>query len=126
MSRYLKLGALSEPQVHVENDPRDKPAHRELCTRAGQLLVADYPYWIWKVEIPPEDSGMIIVRNLTLDPDGKYGYAIRLDRLSSTLNEITYAAGAFLERYEQVKGHSGEFKAEDLDGKIVRLIKPEM
>lgn len=124
MTNYLKLGALAEPQVHVENDPRDKPQHRELCTRAGQLLVADYPYWIWKVEIPPE-SGMLIVRNLTLDPDGKYGYALKLATLSATLNEVTYAAGAFLERYESLKGHSGRFTPDDINGKIMRLVKPE-
>ena len=124
MSRYLKLAGMAEPQVHVENDPRDEPQHRELCTRAGQLLSLNYPNWIWKVEIPPR-SGMIIIRNLTLDPDGKYGYAIKFPSLSATLNEVTYAAGAFLERYESKRGHAGRFRPDDLNGRIMRLVKPE-
>ena len=124
MSNYLKLSGRAEPQVHVVNDPRDKPQHRDLCTRAGQLLCLHYPGWIWKVEIPPE-SGMLIVRNLQLDPDGKYGYALKLDSLSSTLDEVPFAAGAFLERYEQLRGHSGKLKPEDINGENMRLVKPE-
>ena len=125
MSNYLKLGAQAEPQVQVENDPRDKPQHRDLCTRAGQLLVLHYPGWIWKVEIPPE-SGMLIVRNLSVDNDGKWGYAVKLTALSANLNEVTFAAGAFLERYEYVRGHSGRFTHDDINGRNMRLVKPEV
>ena len=124
MSIYLKLAAWAEPVVHHFNDWRDKKEHRELCTRAGQLLCLHYPGWIWKVEIPPK-SGMLIVRNLLLDPDGKYGYALKLKSLSSTLDEVPFAAGAFMERYEQLKQHVGGLRSEDINGRNMRLVKPE-
>ncbi len=115
---------VSEP-IEINDDPRDVLSDRLLCGRIGRLLAETYPDWTWGVEIPPEQNA-VIIRNLTLDPRGKYGMFTWKSELDPTLRAVVTGAGEFLERYEHLKKHPGRFGPEDLSGYIMACEKPEI
>lgn len=101
--------------VYIMDDPRDKDSDRVLVGQVGRLLSEHYPGWGWYVDCPPEQDALII-RNLTCDFRGKYGFMIRKSKINtgSLRHEVLLAAGAFLERYEHIRRHCGRFRPDDI------------
>ena len=82
----------------------------KICESVGRQLVHHYPKWKWYVECRL-DSGLISVRNLSLD--GDYGFYIGI---AAFLNEtdpklVMRAGGEILERFNQ---HRGERKKDTI------------
>jgi hypothetical protein len=122
MSRSLSLS--NEPMM-VENDPRDTQADRDMAGRVGSALSFAYPGWCWKVEIPPNQQ-VIIVRCLTVNLRGNYGYSIHRHKVSDEIRACLIGAGALLERYEHQKKHPGKFRPDDVSEMAGMLVKPQI
>ncbi len=67
-----------------------------ICSAVGQELVKHYPGWKWWVECKLR-SGMVSVRNLSLD--GDYGFYIPINKFTSDISTVMRAGGEILERY---------------------------
>ncbi len=103
-------------------DPNIAPSDWPLARDVRRVLETHYPGWDWGVEIP-RGQNVIIVRNLTCNPNGKYGWLIHRDKLGAALSEVERGAGAFLERYRMRRAG---FRPEETEGRIMQLEKPEM
>lgn len=95
----------------LERDEKKERIKKELyenkiCEAVGRQLVHHYPSWKWYVDCRL-DSGLISVRNLSLD--GDYGFYIGIgDFLNETTPKLVMRAGGeILERFNQ---HRGERK----------------
>lgn len=124
----MTLSADASPII-VEDDPRDDPADRLLCGCIGAAVCRTFPDWEWRVEIlPAPNNRTIIVRNLTLDFRGKYGFAIDRNKLPAGRDETAFAvwgARCLLERYEHLKRHAGRLHPDDFTPQESLFLKPE-
>ena len=79
------------------------PGDKALATDCLAVLMKEYPGWKWTIDIPPSDSQLsqdaLIVRNLSVDPEGKYGFLIRKSTMDAACDKAKFAGGEFLERF---------------------------
>lgn len=120
MSNIIPASSI-EPFVTVQDDPRSPEADRRLCSDIGAKLWEKYPGWEWWVDIPP-NQGVVVIKNLTINPRGQYGMVIHLTKLSSRLDDVVRMAGELLERYK--KPRRG-FRVGDVDEFQQIFAKPE-
>ena len=110
----------------IDDDARDLPGDRLICGFIGHAVAAAYPGWEWRIEIaPPHNNRLIIVRCLTVDFRGKWGFAVHRDKVADVKLACVKGAGAFLERYEHQKGHAGRFRPVDVDPVAGIFVKPQ-
>lgn len=86
-------------------DASVQAADLSLAKDIGDKLTRDYPGWLWAVEIPP-NQGVVILRNLSCNVDGKFGFVIKRKVIDGDpgLKSVMRAAGEFLERYRKRRG----------------------
>ena len=109
-------------EVETRWDPDDHPADRTLCAQIGRILTEHYPGWSWHVDIPPRQN-VILIRSIILDPSGQKGCEVRFKNgLDVNLHVCVMAGGALLERYGMRRG---PFTEDQIEGKIMQLVKPQ-
>lgn len=74
-----------------------------LANAVEATLFSHYPGWMWTVEIP-SGQDVLIIRNLDLDPRGKWCMMRRVSQLDVGLHDVVIAAGEFLERAKKKRG----------------------
>ena len=108
--------------VEPATDPSIAFTDISLAARAKNVLTKHYPGWCWYVSVPP-GQGVIIVRNLDLNPRGQYGFSLHKDRVSRDFEmKVMFAGGELLERW---RAKRAAFNPQILEGRIMALEKPD-
>lgn len=86
--------------MQIETDYDVLPSDEAMGRRVLEVLHSHYPQWSWIVDVPPNQN-LVIVRNLDVDPRGKYGFAIHKGRMiaGDAASMVMLAGGEFLERW---------------------------
>lgn len=108
--------------ANVIPHPESSRGDLDLSTVILAKLWKHYPGWAWWVDIPP-NQGVVVIKNLTINPQGKYGMCLHLKDIETRMNDVVRLAGELLERYRKRRG---AMKDEDVPGIEQHFAKPEM
>lgn len=121
---------MNQPLKHVEvrksTDPRQTAYEQQMEHEAGAALSRHFPKWAWYVEVPP-GQGVLVIKNLDLNPKMSWGVVRHTRNLDMATMEREMCKGArqYLERYESMRGHCGEFTPADVEPGLMHIRKPE-
>jgi len=108
--------------VLIYDDPEDSEADKLLCSEVGRTLHENYPGYQWFVDVPP-NQGVVIIRNVSLDPRGNMGFNIKRKDIYDIKMQTVMGGGEFLERYNAKRG---AMDPAQFEGRNMHLVKPEM
>ena len=84
----------STTEQSIVSDPAKITLEQALAKRVGDALNRWYPGYLWGVNV---EQGLVLVHNLTLS--GNWGFVLKEENISASLQEVMRAGGEILERY---------------------------
>ena len=84
-------------------DIRSSGLEENLCQQVMTKLWQTYPGWTWWVDVPP-GQGVVVIKNLTINPKGKYGMCLRIRDIETKMHIVMRLAGELLERFHKQRG----------------------
>lgn len=114
-------------EIVTASDGRAMETERRAANEALRILTREYPGYLWAVYIvdPMFRQDVLVIRNLTCDPRGKWGIVMRVTAMSAPDAEmkVKMAGGEFLERYN---AYRGRIRAEEFANRIMHFARPEL
>lgn len=105
--KLLKLGDTEPDEVLIPTFTVPDATDVLLAKDIGDALYKHYPNWGWTVEIPAgHQQGIVIIRNISLDPRGVMGYVIHRSKIegANAAKVAVRVGGEILEAHNARRG----------------------